>query len=54
MERRRRWVVVDENALQVAGSDIGLDLPGRHAHYSGALFRRRYEGVEAIHPEPAG
>src|SRR6202011_272228 len=54
MERCRRRLIVEENALQASSRNIGINLPGRHSQYSGALFRCRYEGVKAIHPEPTG
>src|ERR1700732_380842 len=53
IKRCRRRLVVEKNALQAASGDIGLNLPERHPHYSGAVFCCRYKGVQAIHPEPA-
>ena len=54
MQRRGRRLELDEDGLQGASRDIRLNLPGRHPDDSRALFRGRYHGVEAIHPEPAG
>jgi hypothetical protein len=49
----RRWrLMVDQDAAQTAGYEIGSYLPGRDPYDSRAVLCRGYEGVKTVHPEP--